>query len=439
MSIFLIKTLQLLLALAILVFIHELGHFLFARLFKIRVDKFYLFFDPWFSVLKYKSPKSNTEYGIGWLPLGGYCKIAGMVDESMDTDGLSSPPKPWEFRSKPAWQRLLVMVGGVLFNVILAAVIYTAIAFHWGEEKIPLSHIGDNLSYSSVGHKMGLKDGDLPTLVDGEELKYFDEKLLPTIVNGKSLTVNRKGQVESLEIPADLMQAIIASDSSLFSLHLPAVVLQTIQGSEAAKAGLMPNDKLVGINDFRSNDLADIVAQIQHARGDSAVLHIYREGQEITLKSYVDANNGLGVSFQPPAQVFGAERITYTLMESVPAGLHRAGDKLSSYVSSLKFVATKEGAKKLGGLGTIGSLFPSEFDWFSFWNLTAFLSIILAVMNILPIPGLDGGHIVILLYEMVTRKKLPVKVQERIQLAGLMLLLLLMLYANINDIFRFLF
>ena len=439
MSIFLIKTLQLLMSLAILVFIHELGHFFFARIFKIRVDKFYLFFDPWFSLVKYKSPRTQTEYGIGWLPLGGYCKIAGMVDESMDTAGLASEPKPWEFRAKPVWQRLLVMVGGVLFNVILAVIIYGAIAYHWGDSKIPMENIGENLTYSSVGHRMGLQDGDLPVAVDGVKISYFDEKVLPMIADGEILTVNRNGNTQDIEVPVDLMRAIIASDSSLFMLHLPAVVKEVLTGSEAAKAGFRPGDEIIGVNDLRSKDLTLISDRVYNLRGDSATLWVSRGADKVEIPAFIDGEKGLGVAFAPPAEVFGSQHIKYTLAESVPAGMKKAGDRLGSYVSSLKFVATKEGAKKLGGLGTIGSLFPQNFNWYDFWNLTAFLSVILAVMNILPIPGLDGGHIMILLYEMVTRRKLSLKVQERIQMAGLFFLLFLMLYANINDVFRFLF
>lgn len=440
MSIFLIKALQLILSLGILVFIHELGHFLFARLFKIKVDKFYLFFDPWFSVFKYKPKSSDTEYGLGWLPLGGYCKIAGMVDESMDTEGLGSEPQPWEFRAKPAWQRLLVMLGGVLFNVILAITIYSGISYAWGDAKIPMQKINDNLTYSSVGHRMGLLDGDALVAVDKEEIKYFDESVLPMIAKGKVLTVKRNEQLLDIAIPSDIMRAIIASDSALYRLQLPAVIGQVLEGTEAEKAGLMAGDRIVGINDNSVKRLGLVAAEISKNAGDSISLSIIREDEPMTIKSYVDTSMaGLGVMFASPDVIFGVETVKYGLLESIPQGITRTGKRLGTYVSSLKYVATKEGASRIGGLGTIGSLFPERFSWFEFWSMTAFLSIILAVMNILPIPGLDGGHILFLLYEMITRRKLSIKVQERIQMAGLFFLLFLMLYANVNDIRRFFF
>ena len=440
MSIFLIKALQLILSLGILVFIHELGHFLFARLFKIRVDKFYLFFDPWFSIFKYKPKGSDTEYGLGWLPLGGYCKIAGMVDESMDTAGLGSEPQEWEFRAKPAWQRLLVMLGGVLFNVVLAFAIYSGISYAWGDVKIPMQRISDNLTYSGVGHRMGLLDGDALVAVDGEEIRYFDESILPMIAKGKILTVKRGGELLDITIPSDIMRAIIASDSALYRLQLPAVVGQVLEGSEAEKAGLMAGDKIVGVNDNAIKRVGLVAGEISKNAGDSIMLSIIREGALMTIKSYVGTSMaGLGVAFAGPDVIFGVENVKYGLWESIPVGISKTSKRLGAYVSSLKYVATKEGASKIGGLGTIGSLFPERFSWFEFWSMTAFLSIILAVMNILPIPGLDGGHILFLLYEMATRKKLSIKVQERIQMAGLFFLLFLMLYANINDIRRFFF
>lgn len=440
MSIFLIKALQLILSLGILVFIHELGHFLFARLFKIKVDKFYLFFDPWFSIFKYKPKGSDTEYGLGWLPLGGYCKIAGMVDESMDTTGLESDPQPWEFRAKPAWQRLLVMLGGVLFNVILAIAIYSGISYAWGDTKIPMQKIDDNLIYSSVGHRMGLLDGDALIAVDKEEIKYFDESVLTMIAKGKTLTIKREGELLDIAIPSDIMRAIIASDSALYRLRLPAVIGQVLEESEAEKAGLMAGDKIVGVNGNSIKQMGLVAAEISKNAGDSISLSIIREGELMNIKSYVDTSMaGLGVMFTSPDLIFGMETVKYELLESIPQGISRTGKRLSTYVSSLKYVATKEGASKIGGLGTIGSLFPERFSWFEFWSMTAFLSIILAVMNILPIPGLDGGHILFLLYEMITRRKLSVKVQERIQMAGLFFLLFLMLYANVNDIRRFFF
>lgn len=433
MSPFLIKALQLILSFSILIFIHELGHYLFARLFKIRVDKFYLFFDWGFSLFKYKPKGSDTEFGIGWLPLGGYCKIAGMVDESMDTEQLSKPAEPWEFRSKPAWQRLLVMAGGVIFNIILAVVIYTGLAFNYGDDLLPMSSVGHNIAYSSVGHDMGLKDGDMLLAVDGTQLEYYDNTLLRKIVDGKILTVDRNGVKQDIEIPVDLMQAVIASNKPFSTLSLPAIIENVIPDSEASKADLKSGDKILEVNGA-AKDLQGFVSAMEAHRGDSVELLVDRNGEKISISAMVNSENKLGVSLVRPTI-----HISYSLLESVPVGLKKMYTTLSSYASSLKYLFTKEGASQIGGLGSIGSLFPESFNWMNFWSLTALISIILAVMNILPIPALDGGHIVFLLYEIITRKTPSIKVLERAQIFGLVLLFGLMLYANLNDIIKFFF
>lgn len=433
MSPFLIKALQLILSFSILIFIHELGHYLFARLFKIRVDKFYLFFDWGFSLFKYKPKGSDTEFGIGWLPLGGYCKIAGMVDESMDTEQLSKPAEPWEFRSKPAWQRLLVMAGGVIFNIILAVVIYTGLAFNYGDDLLPMSSVGHNIAYSSVGHDMGLKDGDMLLAVDGTQLEYYDNTLLRKIVDGKVLTVDRDGVKQDIEIPVDLMQAVIASNKPFSTLSLPAIIENVIPDSEASKTDLKSGDKILEVNGA-AKDLQGFVSAMEAHRGDSVELLVDRNGEKISISAMVDSKNKLGVSLVRPTI-----HISYSLLESVPVGLKKMYTTLASYASSLKYLFTKEGASQIGGLGSIGSLFPKSFNWMNFWSLTALISIILAVMNILPIPALDGGHIVFLLYEIITRKTPSIKVLERAQIFGLILLFGLMLYANINDIIKFFF
>lgn len=433
MSPFLIKALQLILSFSILIFIHELGHYLFARLFKIRVDKFYLFFDWGFSLFKYKPKGSDTEFGIGWLPLGGYCKIAGMVDESMDTEQLSKPAEPWEFRSKPAWQRLLVMAGGVIFNIILAVVIYTGLTFNYGDDLLPMSSVGHNIAYSSVGHDMGLKDGDMLLAVDGTQLEYYDNTLLRKIVDGKVLTVDRDGVKQDIEIPVDLMQAVIASNKPFSTLSLPAIIENVIPDSEASKTDLKSGDKILEVNGA-AKDLQGFVSAMEAHRGDSVELLVDRNGEKISISAMVDSKNKLGVSLVRPTI-----HISYSLLESVPVGLKKMYTTLASYASSLKYLFTKEGASQIGGLGSIGSLFPESFNWMNFWSLTALISIILAVMNILPIPALDGGHIVFLLYEIITRKTPSIKVLERAQIFGLILLFGLMLYANINDIIKFFF
>lgn len=437
----LIRIGQLLLSLTILVFIHELGHFTMARLFKIRVNKFYLFFDPWFALFRYKPKNSNTEYGIGWLPLGGYCAIDGMVDETLSDIGEASDAKPWEFRSKPVWQRLLVMAGGVIFNFILAMLIYGAVAYTWGTTHIPMQNIGDNLSYTSVGHAMGLVDGDRPYAVDGKVLEEYDPMMIQTIADGKTLTVVRPhiGNVD-IAVPVDMVEATLATDSAFMYLNVPAVVGEILPGSNAERDGFREGDRILALDGKERKGLATLLPAIQASRGDSVLVTVQTAGgQVVTRYTVADKEKGLGIVFRQPGEVFGMETRTYGIFESFPAGIREAVKQLKSYVGQLKYIATKEGASKLGGLGTIGSLFAPMWDWHSFWIMSAFLSVILAVMNLLPIPGLDGGHILFLLVEWVMGRPLPIKWQTRIQIAGMLFLLALMLYANIMDVFRFLF
>lgn len=434
-----IKALQLIMALGILVFIHELGHFLFARLFKIRVNKFYLFFDWGFALLRYKPKGSETEYGIGWLPLGGYCQIDGMVDESLATEGLESEPKPWEFRAKPIWQRFFVMIGGVLFNFLLAMLIYGGIAYTWGTEKLPMKSVEGHLAYSGVGHQMGLQDGDVPYEIDGKEIKYFEGSVIQRIANGKTLTVLRDGREVELAVPKDLIPAILASDSAFFMLDIPARVDSVVMGSEGEKAGFQKGDLIAAVDGVEMGALSQVLPAIQERRGDTIPVVVERGGVHVTLNTYPDVEKGIGIAFAPPSEVFPTEHRTYNMLEAVPAGVSEAYKQLVSYADQLKYVATPEGASSLGGLGTIGNLFPARFDWKNFWSMTAFLSIILAVMNLLPIPGLDGGHILFLIYEAITGRPPSLKWQTRIQMIGMVFLLLLVLYANIADIFRFFF
>ena len=434
----LIKILQVVMALALLVFVHELGHFLFARLFKIRVNKFYLFFDIKGALLRYKPKHSHTEYGIGWLPLGGYCQIDGMVDESLAIDGLQSEPKPWEFRSKPTWQRLLVMIGGVLFNLILAILIYGGIAYHWGASRLPMESVGDHLTYTEVGHLMGLQDGDRPVAIDGKKIAYFDGRLVQQIANGEVLTVERDGQQVEVAVPSDMMRALIRSKSPFFMLDLTARIDTVLVGSIAEAIGFQKGDEIVAINGEKMNKLSRVMPAIQQGRGAIVTFEILRGDSLLDLQGVPDKEQGLGVGFQPASEQLEREEISYSLLEALPAGVVQASQQMVSYVDQLKYVATPEGASSLGGLGTIGSLFPARFNWYGFWNMTAFLSIILAVMNILPIPGLDGGHIVFLIYEMIVGRAPSLKWQTRFQMIGMIFLILLVLYANINDIFRFL-
>lgn len=436
----LIKIIQLLLSLSILVFIHELGHFLFSRLFKIRVNKFFLFFDVGGKALWRHKPKgSDTEYGLGWLPLGGYCQIDGMVDESLVLEGLESEPQPHQFRSRPIGQRFLVMIGGVLFNLILAMLIYGGIAYHWGTERLPIKNIGDNLVYSSVGHQMGLKDGDLPLAIDGEEIKYFEGTILQEIANGQQLTIQRGNAKMDIVIPVDFMRAVLASKEAFFRMDMPALIDSVLIGSAGASSGIAQGDRIVAINGEPMDKLSKVMPKIQGLRGDSLTLSLLRDRGVVHIRTYADKEKGIGIAFTTPDKIFITEKVEYGLLESIPAGVKEAYEQVVSYADQLKYVATPEGAQSLGGLGTMGSLFPSTFAWREFWGMTAFLSVILAVMNILPIPGLDGGHIMFLIYEAIAGRPPSLKWQTRFQIIGMVLLILLVLYANINDAIRFLF
>lgn len=433
------KIIQLLFALSILVLVHELGHFLFSRVFKIRVNKFYLFFDIGFALFRWKPKNSETEYGIGWLPLGGYCQIDGMVDESLLVEKLKSKPKPWEFRSKPAWQRLLVMFGGVLFNALFAIFLYGVIAFCWGTKHIPMRNIGTNMTYISVGHQMGLQDGDLPLKLDGKEIMYFEPSLIQDIANAKELVVLRRGVEEvSLPVPVDLFEAMLATDSTLFQLRIPAIIDSVLPSGNAIQGGILAGDRIVGINGNMSTDLNILYPMIQKAKGDSITITVLRGRTTEDIRVMCDAEDGLGIMFADLSKVFGVEHWRYNFLEAIPAGVSNAKKQIINYVNQLKYVATPTGVTKLGGLGTMGSLFPGVWNWHSIWSMCALLSVILAVMNLLPIPGLDGGHILFLIIEMITGRQPSVKWQTRFQLIGMAFLILLMLYANINDIIRLL-
>ncbi|MDR0232846.1 MAG: RIP metalloprotease RseP [Dysgonamonadaceae bacterium] len=433
----LIKALQLILSLSILVIVHELGHFLFSKLFKVRVEKFYLFFNPWFSLFKYKPKNSDTEYGIGWLPLGGYVKISGMMDESMDKEALAQPVQPYEFRAKPSWQRLLIMVGGVLMNVILAFFIYAMILFSFGKEELPLQNITMGLSYNEFTHQAGFQDGDLPLEADGIVLKKMDGNALMKIAAAKIVTVLRDGERVDIVLPVDFKNVVFQKDPN-FTIRYPFVITQIQSGSSAKKAGLLVGDSITGVNG-KTLDFTGISKALFANKGQSIELNLYRQGEKIDVVVIPSEQGKLGVGVKIPTDFYSTVTTEYGFFESFPAGVVQGINTIKGYLSQFKFIFSKEGAQSLGGFGTIGSLFPDSWDWERFWNMTAFLSIILAVMNLLPIPALDGGHVMFLLYEVVTRRKPSDKFMERAQMVGMILLISLLLYANGNDIFRFFF
>lgn len=438
METFFIKALQLIMSLSLLVIVHEFGHFIFARLFKVRVEKFYLFFNPWFSLFKFKPQKSETEYGIGWLPLGGYVKIAGMIDESMDKEQMQQPEQPWEFRSKPAWQRLLIMIGGVMFNFILALLIYIMIAFTWGKTYIPVQNVSSGFTFSQTALDAGFLNGDILLSADGEELKALDGKALRMIGEAKEVKVLRLGEEVTINMPEDFMLKLVASQEGFASYRVRPVIADVVAGGGAEEAGLQKDDKILSVNYRLTEDLSQLYAVLDRCNpGDSVLVCYQRKKSSYFVNVKLNDDKKLGIQLQPLTEVYEPKVEKYSLIEAIPVGIKQGFETLSGYVSDFKYVFTKEGASSIGGFGTIGSIFPATWNWEAFWNMTAFLSVILAFMNILPIPALDGGHVLFLLFEVIFRRKPSLKLMEYAQTVGMVLLIMLLLYANANDIIRF--
>lgn len=430
--------LQLIASLSILVFIHELGHFFFARVFGTRVEKFYLFFNPWFSLFKWKDKRTGTTYGLGWLPLGGYCQIAGMVDESMDTEQLKSEPKPDEFRSKKSYQRLLIMAGGIIFNLILAIVLYTGVAFTWGDERIDTTDIHTGWTFSPAAKAVGFTDNDIILAIDGKRnLNALNPHLVEEMINAEQVTVLRNGQEVSISIPKDMMQRTLAGGKGFCNINLPFIV-EEADNKALINANIRPGDQLIQIDSVSTKNVQEAIETLSQYKGQTVSLQFQRADSIIATTIQIDASGKIGVRLRSPYTVFPTSRIKYSFIESFPAGFNKFVETISNYVGNLKHIFTKEGAKSLGGLGSMAQLFPNTFSWESFWSISAFFSVILAVMNLLPIPALDGGHILFIIIEMLTGKKPNDKVMGYIQMSGMIFLLLLMLYANGNDIYRFL-
>ncbi len=432
-----IKVVQFLLSISLLIILHELGHFIPAKLFKTRVEKFYLFFDPWFSIFKKKI--GDTEYGIGWLPLGGYVKISGMIDESMDTEALEGEVKPWEFRAKPAWQRLVIMVGGVTVNVILAFFIYAMMLFAWGKEFIPNENLTYGVFADSLVLESGFQQGDRILKVGDQIPKTLAEANQEILFGGaRTLEVSRNGEEKTINLPADIDQSMLASGvQTLFYECYPAVVDSVLPGSNAEKAGLKKDDEIVAVNGDPTHSFQGLMMHLRNLKSGTADLGLLRNGQEMKLEVPVDSLGMLGFLRKSPLEFLKTEKIEYGFFESFPAGVREGTGTLVSYVRSLKLLFSSEGVKQVGGFGTIAGLFGSSWDWVRFWNMTALLSIILAVMNILPIPALDGGHVMFLLYEIITGREPNPKFMEYAQIAGIAILLTLLLYANGMDVFRY--
>lgn len=433
----LIQAAQLILSLSILVILHELGHFIPAKLFKTRVEKFYLFFDPWFSLFKFK--KGDTEYGVGWLPLGGYVKISGMIDESMDKEQMKEEPKDWEFRSKPAWQRLIIMLGGVTVNVILGMAIYAMVLFVWGNEYLPNSSLKYGIYADSTATEMGLKSGDKIISIGGKEVKKFSDIQMNILLEEKNtIQVNRNGAREEIKVSQETLAQIIKEKKPFIEPAYVTLVEQVMEGSNAEKAGLKKGDQVIRINGEKTPFFQDVVKTLGKHKEQEIKLTVLRDGAEMELNATVTKNGTLGFGVQPITQQLAVETEKYGMFESIPAGVNKAYDSFDNYIKQMKliFKPETEAYKSLGGFITIGSAFSTQWDWERFWNFTAFLSIILAIMNILPIPALDGGHVMFLVYEIITGRKPHDKVMEYAQVAGIIILLALMVLANGNDILR---
>ncbi len=475
MEVFLIRLLQFMLAISLLVLLHEGGHFFFSKLFGVRVEKFYLFFDlgigKWKGQLfKFKPKKSDTEYGMGWLPLGGYCKIAGMIDESFDTEQMKQPEQPWEFRSKPAWQRLLIMIGGVLVNFLLALFIYSMVLFTWGDSYISMKDMTMGMKFNQTAKEIGFQDNDVLLTYDGKPFERFDVDVYRHLADAKTVTVLREEQEVTINMPEDLSLLTMMQEEPQFARpFIPAEIDSIMPGTPAEKAGLRKGDTILAINGvevdswneftYQTGILADRMTEAKTAQDSLALrkvtIVVGRDPLNKEMDQFETAedltahiNDTISLTLTPDLLMGVGQTNLYTYYEptneeysflgSFPAGIKYGWNILRGYVNDLKYVFTADGAKSLGGFGAIGSLFPESWDWHRFWLMTAFLSIILAFMNILPIPALDGGHVLFLLYEIITRRKPSENFMIRAEYVGFGILILLMVVANLNDILRWL-
>ena len=453
MEIFLIRLLQFMLAISILVLFHEGGHFFFSKLFGVRVEKFYLFFDPWFHLFEFKPKKSDTTYGVGWLPLGGYCKISGMIDESFDTKQMAQPAQPWEFRTKPAWQRLLIMLGGVIVNFFLALFIYSMVLFHWGDNYIKVKDMTAGMKFNTEAKALGFKDGDILVGTEKGEFKTFDADMYRDLSVARKVNIIRNGKPMSISMPGNLDLLNMIKSTPRFAMYLsPNTIDSVIPHSPAMKVGLRKGDKIVAFNgktvdsynDFtneidRINDvLASANTHTDSLKALTTTIAFVHQGDSVPVKTAITLASDvrIGAVFSNILATYRQTHVEYSFFESLPAGAAYGWNMLKGYVGDMKYIFSADGAKSLGGFGTIGSLFPPVWDWQMFWMMTSFLSIILAFMNILPIPALDGGHVLFLLYEIITRRKPGEKFMIRAEYIGISILILLMVVANLNDILR---
>ncbi|ANI90025.1 RIP metalloprotease RseP [Arachidicoccus ginsenosidimutans] len=439
-----IKAAQLILSLSILVILHEFGHYITAKIFKCRVEKFYLFFDAWFSIVKKKV--GETEYGIGWIPLGGYVKITGMIDESMDKEQMKLPPQPYEFRSKPAWQRLIIMLAGITMNILLGFTIYSMMLWHWGDTYTPAQKLPYGIYADSLAQKVGLQSGDIITAIDGKPTTRFEEIPLDILLNNvKTITVNRGGNAVNISLPSDLASQVINKKLHFLTatdIRIPIQTLDSIVDTSAAKkAGFLKNDLVIGVNNQPVKFWDEFSSAIKSNINKPVAVQVLRNQKDtVILNVTVPESGTIGVSYSTKDldKIIPTDTIRYSFFGAIPAGISKGCGTLVSYVRQLRilFGGKINVAQNVGGPVSIANLFPAMWDWQSFWSLTAFLSMMLAIMNLLPIPGLDGGHALFCIYEIITRRKPSDKFMEYAQVAGMIILFGLMIFAFGNDIFK---
>lgn len=437
----LIKVLQVVLSFSMLVLIHEFGHFLFAKIFGARVDKFYLFFDPWFSIFKFKI--GDTQYGMGWVPFGGYCKIAGMVDESMDKDQMKSEPQPWEYRTKPAWQRLLIIVGGVMMNIVLAIGIYIGITYAWGDSYIKTKDVTTGFAYSELAQEMGFRNGDKIITVGGEYVENYAR--IPSVIlldDVREVQVERGGVPATVTIDPGYIKAML-KDKEFIGLRFPFVIGGVIEQGGASAAGLMAGDSLVAVDRIPMRWFDEFRTVFAAHKGDTTQVTFVRNGETMTAAVPISDEGLIGAQLAGVniSDCYTVSTRQYSFLQAIPVGAGRAFTSIGSYLKQLKLIASPEteAYKSVGGIIAMGNIFPAEWDWLSFWQVTALLSIMLAVLNILPIPMLDGGHMVFILYEMITRRAPSDKFMERAQLVGMVIVFGIIILANGNDILKLIF
>lgn len=434
-----IKIAQLLLSLSILVIFHEMGHFVAAKIFKTRVEKFYLFFNPWFSIFKFNY--KGTTYGLGWLPLGGYVKISGMIDESMDKEQMRKPIQPWEFRAKPAWQRLIIMLGGVIVNILLAMLIYVFMLYTWGEQYLPTSEANKyGIAVDSLGFEMGLRDGDKIVSIDKEEVEDFQKIPLTIILNeAKTIYIIREGQPFTVSVPEGFLGKLAKTkDPNFITIRFPYEADSVVPSSPASKAGIQKNDRFIALNGRQMLYFNDYLTELPQYKNEEVILTVIRDNDTLDYPVTVSEDGRLGVYRKGLEHYFDVQEVKYSFLAAIPAGIAKGFRGIGNYLRQLKLLFSKEvkAYESVGGFITIGSIFPDIWDWQQFWKLTAFLSIMLAILNILPIPALDGGHVVFLLYEIIFRRKPNEKFLEYAQIVGMIILFGLLIFANGNDIIR---